>query len=165
MTDRPGAKKPVGADLILPVSAALYAVYYVWSVWDFPAEAQLSGIILAGLLLTLVAIYMIRILRGLSLGRYVLGLGDFFGPRDSLRGRVLFFLLTLAALPALPWLGFTLTTFVFLAASFFVLGVRPVRRGIMIAAIGALVGWFFFIFMLGTHFPAGPFEQLVGQVL
>ncbi|MCQ0971104.1 hypothetical protein MLD63_11785 [Paracoccus sp. TK19116] len=165
MNDRSGARKPVGADLILPVCAALYAVYYVWSVWDFPAEAQLSGIILAGLLLSLVAIYMIRIIRGLSLGRYSLGMGNFFGPQESRKSRGIFFLLILAALVGLPWLGFTLSTFVFLAASFFVLGVRPIGRGIMIAAIGALTGWFFFIFLLGTHFPEGPFERLIGTVL
>ena len=36
-------KTPVGADLIIPVAAAAYAVYYVASVADFPFEAQISG--------------------------------------------------------------------------------------------------------------------------
>ena len=36
-------KTPVGADLIIPVAAAAYAVYYVASVADFPFEALPDG--------------------------------------------------------------------------------------------------------------------------
>ncbi|MDP0929563.1 tripartite tricarboxylate transporter TctB family protein [Paracoccus onubensis] len=165
MTEKQAASKPVGADLILPVCAALYALYYVWSVWDFPAEAQFSGIMLAGLLLLLVTIYLIRVLRGLASGRYSMGFGDLFGPRESRRNRSVFFCLMLAALVLVPWLGFTLTTFSFLASSFIALGVRPFWRAVQIAAVGGLVGWFFFIFLLGTHFPKGPFELLVEALI
>ena len=165
MIEKKATSKPVGADLILPVCAALYAIYYVWSVWDFPAEAQLSGIMLAGLLLLLVAIYLIRVLRGFARGRYSMRFGNLFGPRESRRGRAVFFCLMLVALVLVPWLGFTLTTFSFLACSFIALGVRPIRRAVQIAAVGGLVGWFFFIFLLGTHFPQGPFELLVEALI
>lgn len=164
MLEKDHAKKPVGADLILPVCAAAYAVYYAWSVWDFPAEAQLSGLILAGMLLILVALYFIRVSRGFSAGRYSFGLGDFSGPSESLRGRAIFFALMLVALAVMPWLGFTLTTFAFLALSFLALGVRPVSRALIIAGTGALAGWFFFILLLSTRFPEGPFERAVQAV-
>ncbi len=164
MRENDRARKPVGADLILPICAAAYAVYYAWSVRDFPMEAQLSGIILASMLLLLVALYLIRIARGLSTGRYSLGLGKFFGPSESMRGRAIFFALMLVALVLIPWLGFTLTTFAFLSLSFLALGVRPVSRALIIACTGALAGWFFFIFLLSTRFPEGPFERAVQAV-
>lgn len=164
MQEQERTKKPVGADLILPVCAAAYAIYYVWSVHEFPMEAQLSGLILAGMLLLLVGLYFIRVALGLSAGRYGLGVGSFFGPSNSLRGRAIFFVLMLVTLVVIPWLGFTLTTFAFLLLSFLALGVRPVSRALTVAGIGALTGWFFFILLLGTRFPEGPFERSVQAV-
>ena len=164
MNENKSDARPVGAELILPVCAAVYALYYVWSVWDFPAEAQLSGIMLAGLLLSLVALYMVRLLRGFAVGKFSMGFGEFFGPQQSRFGRAMFFCLMLVTLLLVRWLGFTLTTFGFLFSSFLVLGVRPLSRALLIAGIGALTGWFFFIFLLGTHFPEGPFERLIEAV-
>ncbi|WP_299844014.1 hypothetical protein [uncultured Jannaschia sp.] len=68
----------------------------MWSVHEFPLEAQLSGAILAGMLLLLVAIYFVRVALGFLAGRYSLGLGDFFGQPASLMGRGLFFLLVVS---------------------------------------------------------------------
>lgn len=164
MSEKGPTKKPVGADLILPVCAAAYAAYYVWSVRDFPMEAQLTGLLLAGMLLLLVGLYFIRVARGFGAGRYGFGMGDFFGPPDSLRGRAIFFVLMLVTLVVIPWLGFTLTTFAFLLLSFIALGVRPVARALAVAGAGALVGWFFFILLLSTRFPEGPFERAVQAV-
>ena len=48
--DTPSGRRQVGSDLIIPVAGIAYAVYYVYSVWDFPPEAQRSGFFLAGLL-------------------------------------------------------------------------------------------------------------------
>ncbi|WP_299842601.1 tripartite tricarboxylate transporter TctB family protein [uncultured Jannaschia sp.] len=74
------------------------------------------------------------------------------------------FLLMLGTLVVVPWLGFTLTTFAFLSVSFLVLGVRPVSRALAVAGTGALTGWLFFIVLLDTNFPEGPFERLVQAV-
>ena len=156
-TDTP--KTPVGADLILPVSAAAYAIYYVWSVRNFPTEAQISGFLLAGLLLLFVLLYFVRIGLGLASGRYSLGIGKFLGPRESVGPRVTFFALIVVSMIVIPWLGFTLTTFLFLLASFLVLGVRPIRRAFLVAGVAALGGWLFFIVLLSTRFPQGPFER------
>ena len=164
MSEKDRPRKPVGADLILPACAAAYALYYVWSVHEFPLEAQLSGAILACMLLLLVAIYFVRVALGFFAGKYSLGLGDFFGPPASLKRRAVFFFLMLGTLVVVPWLGFTLTTFTFLSISFLVLGVRPVSRALSVAGIGALTGWLFFIVLLDTNFPEGPFERLVQAV-
>lgn len=158
-------KKPVGADLIIPVAAAAYAFYYVASVAHFPFEAQVSGIALAGVLGVLVLAYFLRVARGLRSGALSLGLGRFFGPPESRPARAAFIGLIVGFIVVLPYLGFTLTTFAFLALSFVVAGARPVWRAVAIAAGLAIAGWLFFIVLLGTRFPTGPFERAFGAIL
>lgn len=163
MLDRE-TRKPVGADLIIPIAAGAYAIYYVLSVRSFPWQAQMSGMILAGLMLLLVLIYMARVAIGLRRGRYTMGFGDFFGAPASRASRAIFVALIVAYIFAVPYLGFTLTTFAFLALSFHVAGARPVGRALLTAGLAALGGWFFFIVLLNTRFPKGPFEQLMGAI-
>lgn len=152
-------RKPVGADLIIPVVAALYAIYYVWSVRDFPFEAQFSGLTLAALLGLLTLIYFVRVAVGFARGRYSLGSGLLLGPRSGRMARLAFVALIVAYILVIPYLGFTLTTFAFLTASFVVSGARPLWRPICVAAAASLVGWLFFIVLLETRFPEGPFER------
>lgn len=164
MVDVAVKKKPVGADLILPICAVAYAIYYVYSVRNFPFEAQISGFLLAGLLCLFSAIYFVRVGIGLARHRYTLGIGHFLGPSDTLVQRGSFFLLIVAYILVVPWLGFTITTFGFMATSFLILGVRPVVRAVLVAALAALGGWLFFIVILGTRFPAGPFEWAMSRL-
>ena len=156
--------KPVLADLILPLGAAAYAVYYVLSVRSFPFQAQVSGMAMAILVCLLVAIYLIRTVIGIRKKRLYLGLGDFLGAPETVPNRLVFLGLIIAYVVVVPWLGFTLTTFTFLCLSFAVVGVRPWRRVLVISATAAIAGWLFFIVLLGTRFPAGPFEYLMGAL-
>lgn len=157
-------KKPIGADLIIPVAAAGYAGYYVFSVADFPFEAQISGLVLAGLVFLLVLIYFVRLAIGFSRGRHSFGLGEFFGARNSRPARAAFVALIIGYIGVVPYLGFTLTTFTFLASSFLIAGARPVWRAMLVAGCAAIGGWVFFIVLLQTRFPQGPFERAVGAL-
>ena len=155
----------VGADLIIPVAASFYAVYYVYSVWDFPPEAQRSGIFLASFLLILSACFFVRTGVRLALGRARWDAAVLLGPPEGRFNRLAFFALILAYLVFVSWGGFTVTTFVFLLAASYVSGLRPFRRAAAFAAISALGGWIFFIVILRTRFPRGPFEDLVAWVV
>lgn len=157
----PEKRRAVGADLIIPVAASLYAVYYVYSIWDFPQQAQYSGFMLAGLLLVLTGLFFVRIRLGVGRGLYSLKVSGLLGPAESRNRRLAFFGLIIVYMLIVEWTGFTLTTFLFLAASLAVLGIRPIRRVLVFAGVAALSGWFFFIVLLGTRFPRGPFEELV----
>jgi hypothetical protein len=163
-SENDGKSRPIGADLILPVMGGAYAVYYIISVRDFPFEAQVSGFALAALLCVLVLVFLARVGIGLAQGRYEPGFGDFLGPVESRARRGIFLVLIVANVVAAPYLGFTLTTFVFLFLSFWAVGVRPIRRALTVAACAALAGWLFFIVILSTRFPEGPFERLMQAV-
>jgi hypothetical protein len=153
--------KRAGADLIIPVLASLYAIYYVASVWDFPPEAQRSGLFLAGLLLSLSALFFIRTLVRAMQGRVEWEFSSVLGPREGRGRRGAFFLLIIGYLLIVQWGGFTVTTFLFLLFGSIFAGLSPFRKAAFFAATASLGGWLFFIVILGTRFPQGPFEKFV----
>jgi hypothetical protein len=166
MSDQdPRPRQPVGADLIIPVGASLYAVYYMWSVWDFPAEAQRSGTFLAGLLLFFCGLYFLRVTTSALRAGARLDFSVILGPDEGRSRRLAFFVLILAYLVVVRWGGFTLTTFLFLFSASLVAGLRPWAKALLFAGTSAIAGWLFFIVMLGTRFPRGPFERLVTEVV
>ena len=148
-------------DLIIPVSAAAYAIYYVASVRDFPFQAQITGLLLGSLVGLLCTIFFIRFTWQARRSGIRIGWADLIGDPAVRSKRVVFIALILLSIFAIPWGGFTLTTFVFLTLSFFLLGVRPLTRVLVTAATAAIAGWLFFIVLLGARFPRGPFELLM----
>jgi hypothetical protein len=150
-----------GADLIIPVAASLYAVYYMYSVWDFPPEAQRSGIFMASLLLFLSALLFLRTGIRLARGTARWEFASVLGPAEGRASRLAFFALILGYLFFVSWGGFTLTTFLFLFLGSYAAGLRPLRKAAVFGVAGALGGWLFFIVILQTRFPRGPFEDLV----
>jgi hypothetical protein len=162
MSDPSGRpKKQVGADTIIPILGALYAVYYVASVWDFPPEAQRSGIFMASLLLILVFLFFVRTAYEFATGKAELDFSALLGPKDGRKSRLAFFGLILGYLVIVPWGGFTLTTFLFLLGGSLLAGLRPFKKALIFAGCAAISGWLFFIVLLNTRFPVGPFETFV----
>ena len=133
--------RSAGADLVIPVAGFAYSIYYVYSVWDFPLQAQISGMMLAGLLMLLSLIFFIRTAFMLAAGRARMSFTALLGPREGRGGRIIFVLLTLAYL---------------------LVGDDEADAVLARAALG---GWLFFIVILGTRFPPGPFERLVQPLL
>src|SRR3546814_4980616 len=58
--DKRHYRKGIGADLILPLMAAAYAVYYLYTVADFPWEAQMMGTFIAIAIWLLVGLMAVR---------------------------------------------------------------------------------------------------------
>lgn len=162
--ETPSDRKQVGSDLIIPVFGIAYAIYYVYSVWEFPAEAQRSGLFLAGLLSFLCALFFLRIAVVALRGKAELEFTALLGPPEGRLRRLGFVALIAAYLLTVRTLGFTLSTFSFLFFGSMLAGLESVRRAAAFAAVAAIAGWLFFIVLLGTRFPLGPFEALMAQV-
>lgn len=163
--DKSPDRMQVGSDLIIPVAGICYAIYYVSSVWDFPAEAQRSGFFLAGLLVSLCLIFFLRIAIRAVKGEVDLEFESLLGPAEGRWRRLGFVGLIGGYLVTVQTLGFTLTTFAFLFIGSLLAGLDSVRRAATFAAIAAIAGWVFFIVVLGTRFPLGPFEALMAQLV
>lgn len=152
--------------MIIPIAAVAFTLYYFSSIINSPWEAQVNAFFVGTILIFLVAIQLVRSARQLLTGEGDLSLGELFGPRAILPKRLLLLLFTLGYLLVIEWLGFTLTSFLFLTASMLVLndGRRP---GFILglAAALALGGYLLFIAAFQTRFPEGPLEHLLGAVI
>ncbi|MGH6944971.1 MAG: tripartite tricarboxylate transporter TctB family protein [Geminicoccaceae bacterium] len=157
--------KGVGADLVLPILAVLYGVYYLSTIWDLPFEARINGLLILGILFVLIAAFLIRTARDWLQGAVTLRFEGLLEPLPLLPRRIAFLLLTVGSVVAIPWLGFTLTTFLFMASSMAVLGIRSWRVRLTIAGLTAAAGYIFFIVVLDTRLPRGPVEHLLAWVL
>jgi hypothetical protein len=156
---------PVGGDLVLPILAVLYGIYYLYSIVGLPFEAQINGFLIIATLFVLVAILLVRTVRDLARGVASLGLDSLLEPVSLLPRRISFLLLTLASLMVIQWLGFTLTTFLFMLSSMLVLGNRSWRALLAVAGVTSAGGYVFFIAILDARFPHGPVEHLLGWLL
>jgi hypothetical protein len=154
-------RKGIGADLILPLMAAGYAAYYVYTITDFPWEAQVNGTFIAAVIWLLVAIMLVRTAVRLRRGEATLRATGITRPQAKLLERGLFVALTGLDILLMPWLGFTLTVMLFLLSSMWLLGVRGMRPLVVIPLAAGVVGYVFFIVALDTRLPKGPAEWLL----
>jgi hypothetical protein len=162
----PPSRRPVGGDLIIPIAAVAFTLYYFATIIDSPWEAQVNAFFVGSILIVLVLILLIRMVYSVASGEATLRLGALIEPVAVAPRRLSVLLLAIGYVLAIEWLGFTLTTFIFLAAAMLVLsnGRRP---GFILglAATLALGGYFLFMVAFQTRFPAGPVEWLLGAVL
>ncbi|NNG05562.1 MAG: tripartite tricarboxylate transporter TctB family protein [Inquilinus sp.] len=161
----PGPKRQIGGELIIPVLALGFTAYYFSTILDSPWTAQVNAFLVGSVLTVLVLAFLAVCIRELRGGRATLGVSDLIEPRHLVPKRAGFIGLTLAYLVALGWLGFTLTTFVFLAGSMLLLGGG--RRPALCLALSALmagIGYAAFIALFETRLPTGPIETLLAAI-
>ena len=163
---RPSSRRSIGGELIIPIVAVAFTLYFFTSIIDSPWEAQVNAFFVGSILLGLVVILLIKLGRELVAGAADLRLGALIEPVSVAPKRLLVLLLAIGYVAAIEWLGFTLTTFVFLAAAMLVLnGGRRPGFVLGLAAGLALGGYLLFMIAFQTRFPKGPFEWLMGAVL
>lgn len=155
-----------GAELVIPVAGIAFALYYFTTIWDAPWTAQVSSFFV-GTILILCSLGMIaRIALRTRRGEVAADFERLIAPRSFIVKRVLLFALTVGYIVVIRWLGFTLTTFLFLLVSILILndGKRPALV-LALAVVLALSGWLLFVVAFEVRFPEGPFEALMGRLL
>lgn len=157
--------RPIGGELVIPAVAVAFILYYFWTITDVPFTAQASALFVGTVLILLCVILFVRIALAVRRGEVSLGVGRLVEPVSFVPKRLILLALTLTYIFVVRWLGFTLTTFLFLALSMTVLNDGN-RKGFIIAlsATLSIVGWLLFVVAFDTRFPAGPFELLVQKV-
>jgi len=160
-TDKPG-KKSVGGELILPIAALLFTLYYFYTIWDVPRIAQVSALFVGTILIVLVILLMVRIAKQVKAGEADFGLGRIIEPRSFIPKRLALLGLTLGFIFLVDYLGFTLTVFAFLTLAMMLLsGGKKKGLIVAVAATVALSGYLLFIVAFHTRFHEGPFEKMM----
>lgn len=158
--------RQLGGELVIPFLAIAFTLYYFSTIWNSPWTAQVSAFLVGGILLFVCALFILRCLVWLREGSASLGFRNLFSIDDIRTGRIGLFACTLGYCVFIDRLGFTLTTFLFLALSMGILG-KGKRLGFITvtSAIIALVGWAVFIWAFDTRFPRGWFETTMRALL
>ena len=167
-SDSPGnpVKKPLGGDLVIPVSALVFTLYYFSTIIDSPWTAQVGAGIIGVILIALTLIFIARTALAVRSGVADLGLGGLFSRDDIATGRLGLMAVTLLYIVFIEWSGFTLTTFAFLMAAMLIL-TRGRNKTLIVtlSAVMSLGGYAVFIYAFDTRFPRGPFEAMMKLVL
>ncbi len=159
-------RRQLGGELVIPILAIGFTLYYFSTIWNSPWTAQVSAFLVGGVLLLVCAIFILRCGVWLARGEGSPGFANLFSRDDIRTGRIGLIAATVAYCVLIERLGFTLTTFLFLAVSMLILarGRRPVFVTLISAAM-ALGGWAVFIWAFDTRFPRGWFEETMRAVL
>ncbi len=159
-------RRAIGGELIIPVLAIAFTVYYFVSIHEAPWTAKVSTYLIGGVLIALSLLFGALATRELLARRADLSVRTLFEPAHLRRKRAGLLALTVAYIVVLEWGGFTITTFVFVLAGIFVLGgARVARIALVLAAVYALGGYVLFVALFDTRFPAGPFERMLAPFL
>lgn len=150
-------------DLVLPGGALAYAGYYLYSVKEFPLEAQFTGLGLSGLLLVLCLIFAFGVVRQISRGEFEFRPGTKLASDGVLnRQRVLLFLTTaIGILFVFQAFGFAALLFFQVLCCTLILGVT-LKRAMVSAVSCTLVGYLFFKIAIGVRFPEPYILTLLG---
>jgi len=158
-------KRALGGDLIIPAGTILFAVYYLYTVWELPWEAKAAGIGVAGAMAIVLALLGVRFVREWSSGRAGLSLGDVAFPVKFLAQRLSLLVAALAFVFLMPWLGFTLGLFLFLIAGMVILsGLSELKSAVIISLLVSIGGYLLFIVLVRARFPHGPVENLLASI-
>jgi hypothetical protein len=161
-----GRRRDLGAELIIPVVALAFTLYYFHSIAEAPWTAKVSTYLIGGILILLVAIFAVKCAIGAIRDGARFGFGVLLAPGSLLPQRLALLVITVGYVYALEFGGFTLTTFVFLYLAMLLLGGRAVlRTALLLATAYAIGGYLLFILAFDTRFPRGPFETLVERVI
>lgn len=158
-------KAPLGADLVIPVLALGFAIYFFWSIADLSWEAKANGVVIGSVLVGLVVLQIGRIALAVAKGHGDLRTDPLWQPREVLLKRAGLVLVTLAFMAVLQHLGLTLSLLLAMAAALWVMGVRKVRVVLGISFAVAAAAYSLFIAVLDAGFPHGPIEQLLARLL
>jgi hypothetical protein len=157
----PPKKRAYGADLVIPVLAVAFTIYFLTSIAGLEWEAKANGLFVGWLLIVLVVVQAVRTGIGYAKGRGDFSFAPLLQPREALKKRLGMMAITIAFVATVPWLGLGLGLFLALAAGFAVMGVHGRRHIALVALIAAVVCTVMFNAVLDTGLPKGPVEKLI----
>ena len=165
MTENNESEKPrkrsAGGDLVIPVAALLFTLYYFYTIWDVPRIAQVSALFVGIILIALILILVVRIAKEVRAGTADLSLDRLVAPKNYVPKRLALLGLTIGFI-FFEWLGFTLTVFAFLTLAMLLLSEGKKKGLILILSTTLSIGgYLLFIVAFQTRFPQGPFEKLM----
>ena len=86
--DNNKTQRQLGGELVIPVLAVVFTLYFFSSIWNSPWTAQVSAFAVGGILLLVCGIFIIRCGIWLRRGEASLGFSNLFSREDLHTGRI-----------------------------------------------------------------------------
>jgi hypothetical protein len=151
----------LGAELLIPLMALGFTIYFLASTSAMEWEAKANGVIVGWILIGLVGVQLVRGAVALARGKANLSFAPLVEPAGATGKRIGMLVVTIALVAFVPWAGVGLGLFVALAVGFAVMGVRPIRRILVVSFCVALTCSLLFTVALDSGLPHGPVENLL----
>ncbi len=159
-------KRALGEELVIPVTALVFTLYYFYTILESPWTAQASAFFIGTILIVLALVFIALTFRWVAKGDGDWSFHTLFEPHDYVRLGLGLLALTVGYIAVISFLGFTITTFLFLVLAMLLLNRgRRARLSLTLAAILSIGGYLLFIVAFDTNFPEGPFENLMNGIL
>ena len=155
---------PLGADLVIPLLALAFVIYFFVDIRGLDWEAKANGVIIGSTLLVLIAAQVARIAWQVAKKRATLSTRPLWEPREVMGKRLGMVAVTIAFIVTIPWMGLTLGLFAWMAVALWIMGIRRPGRLAAIAGAVAVSAYLLFILALDTDFPHGPVEKAVAAM-
>jgi hypothetical protein len=153
------APRNVLPDLIIPLLAFGFTVYYLTTITEVPWIAQASAVFVSALLFLALAAYAVRTVARVRAGRERIAFTHLVSNAPTQVKRILLLGLTIGYVLLIGQLGFTATTFLFIFTGIVLLSsLANWKRAALLAAACALSGYVIFIYLFATRFPKGWIE-------
>ena len=164
--DKSKQPKNVLPDLIIPILAFVFAIYYLTTITEVPWISQASAVTVSCLLGIAILAFIIRTIYRIRKGEEQIVIGHMVTNQTLQIKRVALLILTIAYVFLIEFLGFTLTTFGFIFLGIVLLS-SPAnwKNAIKIALACAVVGYVVFIYFFQTRFPKGVIEIYLDGLL
>jgi hypothetical protein len=157
-------RSALGADLVIPVLAAAFTIYFLVTTAEFVWEAKANGVVIGTILLVLVAAQVVRSVVNVARGRSRLGFGE-LAEISPEQGRRLALIVVLCAFVAtVDLLGTSLGLFLTMITSMRILGVRSIRRLLTVALITTMIVYLLFFAFLESRLPEGVVENAINAM-
>lgn len=159
-------RQQIGGELVIPIAGLVFTIYYFSTILDSPWTAQVSAFFVGAILIALILAFLVKSALAYKSGEVSFAPGPLAEPMSFLPKRLVLLGLTLGYIFVIQFLGFTLTTFLFMAASMLLLSNgRNIAFILILSLIVSVAGWALFILAFETRFPIGPFEILMSRLI
>ena len=86
--DKAKTRRQLGGELVIPVMAIAFTLYYFSTIWNSPWTAQVSAFLVGGVLLLVCGIFVLRCAIWLARGEGTLGVSNIVNMDDIRTGRI-----------------------------------------------------------------------------
>ncbi len=156
MRDRPGLLP----ELIIPVFAIGFAIYYLSTVWELPFQAKVVGVYVSGAIGILSLILCIRFAREIISGAKALNWNGFLSAPQHETRRWATLVATVLFIGLMPVLGFALTLFVYVFVLVILVGgMQRLRQAFVISGILTATAFAVFILFVKVRFPQSIIDE------